>query len=171
MSQNDVFIEHMVTRQHTWKSRLIQMVGFLVAPVLSYFSMYISPMLPPIVFAGSLYLAWLIFTRQNVEYEYIVTKSEMDVDTILAKRSRKRLLTVDCNGFEILAPATARYANEINSQSIARRVDVCSSEHAENRWFAIFNDKEGKRTILFFEPDRRMLDAFQHFIPRKIQRP
>lgn len=167
----DVFVEHMVRRQHTVKTRLIQLGVLLAVPVLTLAAMTfpITQMLVPFVFLGGCYGAWQLFIRQNVEYEYIVTNGEVDVDKISARRSRKRLLTVDCRNFEILAPAVAKFEREMNSQSIVRRVDASSSVQSENRWFAIFNDKEGKRTILFFDPDRRMLEAFRPQIPRKIQ--
>lgn len=43
---------------------------------------------------GSLYGGYILITNMSVEYEYIVTNGEMDIDKIIAKRRRKRLITV-----------------------------------------------------------------------------
>lgn len=40
----------------------------------------------------------------SVEYEYIVTNGEMDIDKIIAKRRRKRLITVNARTFERFGP-------------------------------------------------------------------
>jgi hypothetical protein len=111
----------------------------------------------------------ILFRRLNLEYEYIVTNGEMDVDKIMGRRSRKRLLTVDCRNFDILAPYSPEFRAEYESQTIAATVDVSSHPEAPGRWFAVFHAKDGKRTLLIFEPNEKMLDAFRKYIRSKIK--
>ena len=40
----------------------------------------------------------------EIEYEYILTNDELDVDKIIARERRKHLLSVDIRTFEIPAP-------------------------------------------------------------------
>jgi hypothetical protein len=40
----------------------------------------------------------------NVEYEYIVTNGEMDVDMIQSKTNRKRLISFKCSEIERIEP-------------------------------------------------------------------
>ena len=161
----DVFMEHMVKRRPTTISRLIRFVVWPTVLLLTVLSLFfeVTASLAPFVFAGGCVGAWQIFIRQYVEYEYILTNGELDVDRITARRNRRRLLTVDCRRFEMLAAASQ--ASQTDNQSIFRRVDASSWPKSDKCWFAVFNDKEGRRTLLIFEPDERMLEACKPFVP------
>ncbi len=167
----DVYTEYMVRKKGDFRSVLFK-VGLIVAAVsLSVLVFFFDPTMVffPIVLAGSAYGSWWLISRQGVEFEYIITNGVMDVDRIMGRRARKRLFTVDCRDFEILAPVHSKFERDYNSQSIAVKVDVSSAPTAEGRWFAIFNNKEGKRTVMFFEPNERMLEVIRPLIPRKVQ--
>ncbi|MCL2747378.1 MAG: DUF6106 family protein [Oscillospiraceae bacterium] len=157
----------MIKRKPSLRSRLIQLSVWPAVVCLTILSMLFpeTAFLAFIVLVGGCYGAWHVFIRQNVEFEYILTNGELDVDRITAQRSRKRLLTVDCRVFEILAPCRSKYDKEMNAQNIDRRVDASSSPKSESRWFAIFPGKESKRTILFFEPNQRILDSLRPILP------
>ena len=167
----DVYVEYMIKRRPTLKSRLIQLSVWPAASCLAAVCMLFAAELVLFVLLGACWGAWQIFVRQNIEYEYILTNGELDVDRIIARRKRKRILTVDCRGFEILAPCHSSSAKEMDNQSIVSRVDASSSPKSENRWFAIFHGRENRRTILFFEPNQRILDSLKPFVsPQKFRR-
>ena len=171
MSGGETYIERMVPRQPTAGIRLVQVSFCLMPPILAFVCWSFPPTSSFAVFVlvGACFGAWQLFIRQNVEFEYALTNGEMDIDKIIARRARKRLLSIDCRRFEILAPVVSEFSAEINERNIVRRLDFSSSSQSEGRWFAIFMDQDNQRTILFFEPDQRMLDAFRTFIPRKVQ--
>jgi hypothetical protein len=123
----------------------------------------------PLTLIGSGWGLMMLFRRLDLEFEYIVTNGEMDVDKIMGRTTRKRLLTVDCRSFDILAPYKEEYRNEYSSQTIGNRIDVSSHPDSAGRWFAVFNAKDGVRTLLVFEPSEKMLDAFRIFIRSKIK--
>lgn len=172
----DVFVEHMVTQRPTAKIMMQKcalsfaavIVGLLPLWIAVFFGIDLTTLLPLTV-VGAVWGMIFLFKRLNLEFEYIVTNGEMDVDKIMGRSSRKRLLTVDCRNFDILAPYKDEHRSEYESQSIAKRVDVSSSVSAPGRWFAIFSAKDGARTLLVFEPNERMLEAFKTYIPRKIK--
>jgi hypothetical protein len=126
-------------------------------------------MMMPLSIIGSGWGMIIFFRRLNLEFEYIVTNGEMDVDKIMGRRTRKRLLTVDCRSFDILAPCRPDYSSEYESQTISSVIDVSSHSGAPGRWFAVFNAKDGSRTLLIFEPNEKMLDAFRKYIRSKIK--
>ena len=164
----DVFIEHMIKRKPTYKSRFIRLIVWPAAGLLTFTLLVLVPesfQFIPFVMAAGCYGAWQLFIRQSVEFEYILTNGELDVDRIVARRNRKRFLSVDCRRFEILAQCSSSVAGEMKSQRIVKRVDSSSSPKSENRWFAIFKGKDEKCTLLIFEPDQRMLDALKHVVP------
>ena len=165
--KHDVFIERMVIRKPSLRSRLIQLIPWLAVPILVFVALYflLDLSIALMVLLGGSFGAWQIFIRQYVEFEYILTNGELDVDRIAARRTRRRLLTVDSRHMEILAPCIPAYNREMNGTNIEKRVDASSSPQSDNRYFAIFRGKDSKRTILFFEPDQKMLNAFRAFVP------
>ncbi|MDR0294292.1 MAG: DUF6106 family protein [Oscillospiraceae bacterium] len=172
----DVFVEHLVTRRPTVKTMLQKCLLSLAAVVTALLPFILAglfgidlTMLAPVTFVGAFWGMILLFRRMNLEFEYIVTNGEMDVDKIMGRRTRKRLLTVDCRIFDILAPYKPEYRNEYESKTIVNRVDVSSHVNAPGRWFAVYHAKDGRRTLLVFEPSERMLDAFRLFIRSKIK--
>lgn len=49
-------------------------------------------------------LDYFIFQWTDIEYEYLYLDKEISVDKIMAKTRRKKLLTIDVNKVEIIAP-------------------------------------------------------------------
>jgi hypothetical protein len=166
---SDVFVEHMVVRRPTGavlaQKCLIALAAVALATV-SFFFLGGFALLPAF---GAGWGMIVLVRRLDLEFEYIVTNGEMDVDKIMGRRSRKRLFTVDCRAFDILAPYKEEYQKEIESRSITSRIDVSSHPGADGRWFAVYNGRDGVRTLLIFEPNEKMLNAFGLYIRSKIK--
>ena len=111
---------------------------------------------------------FLLYKEFDIEFEYILTNDELDVDKIIARERRKHLLTVKVTGFEILAPVKDEYKREYEQSSITKRIDVSSSPKSPNRRFAIYKD-EGDVVLLIFEPPKRMIDGIKTFIPLRVR--
>ena len=170
----DVFIEHMITRRPSVRSRLIK-AGILFAVIAVNLIVFVLSMifgqavsfLLPVVLIGSIWSGYKLARRQNAEFEYILTNGEMDVDRIFDRSTRKRLLSVDCRSFETLAPYKPAFWGEY--QSVSAKIDASSGSEDAARYFAVFPGKDNRRTLLVFEPNDRMMAAFRGLIPRKIQ--
>lgn len=102
----------------------------------------------------------------HVEYEYIMTDDEMDVDRITDKRSRKHVLSVSAKNIEMFRPFEEEYLKEITGE--LRRVDVSSGQKEAQRYFIVAPDKEGKKLFLIFEPNEKLLERFSHYNPRNV---
>ena len=147
----DNFNEWIVKRKKSavdWlTTAIIWMAGLLVL----YFSFgllavqnQLMPTVMLLVDAGVIYGMYRLLTAQNVEFEYSVTNGDMDVDKIIARRKRVRLL---------------------NDASITKRIDASSNTHAQNTCFAIYY-KNSEKVCLVFEPTQGMLDDFARCMPR-----
>jgi hypothetical protein len=164
----DVFIEKLVKKQKTPKDTLTA-IGLIVASLVVVF--FIIPMIPfvkgfLIFFIVAIpFFAYYVIRSQNIEYEYAYTNGELDVDKIVAESRRKRLLSVDCKDFEIVAKLSSdKYLEEY--KNIPNRIEAVSSMTSPDVYFAVF-ENGGKRTILYFEPDEKMIEAMWKYIPRK----
>jgi len=164
----DVFMEKIVKRKKDAKDHLIT-VGIILA---GFVIMLFVPIIPYIgslwlvINAGIIYLMYYLITSRDVEYEYIVTNGDLDVDKIVSKRKRKRIFSANCKEFDVVARLNSdKYDHE--ARNIKNRLELVSSMKSPDIYFATLNYK-GERTIIFFEPSEKMLNSFKTFIPRKV---
>lgn len=168
-------MEYIVKRKKSGKEFAI-IAGILLAlVVLLFVSMFLLLLFPAfssllfLLAAGLIFGAYWLITKQNVEYEYIVTNGDIDVDRIEHRRKRKRLMSVHCKTFDIIAPVgDPDHRGEENS-NVTRVLDVSSSPNSGRAYFALFS-KDGQRIKMIFEPTAKMLDNFSMFIPRSVFR-
>ena len=116
--------------------------------------------------AGIIYLGYRLQTRMNIEYEYLVTNDSLDVDKIISQRKRTRIFSSDCKSFDAIGMVHSRNHGPHVTED-ASVIFAASSMASEDLYFVLLRYK-GKKTVLYFEPDRRMLDSFRRFIPKKI---
>lgn len=158
----DTFIEQMIKQKASamdiLKKFLVGMLGATLSIVAMFFFLN-SPMLGPIallVAVGAVYLAVRVITAINYEYEYIYTNGEIDIDRIAGKRKRKRITTIKITSFDVFE----KYDFEKHSkEKFDVKIDAAISPLDEGTYCAIFNGKEGKRCLLLFSPNERLLEA------------
>lgn len=164
----DVFIEKMVTKKKDIYDYLTN-IGIIIAGFMALLvSIQIRSLraILPLLFPGICYGMYYLIKSRNIEFEYIVTNDELDIDKIVARKKRKRIFTASCKLFEILAKEESEhFTNDI--KKINNVIKCVSSNNSSNVYFAVLNYKNQK-TVLFFEPDERMLNSFKTYIPKKI---
>lgn len=166
----DTFMEKLVTRKKKMTDYLIitgAAVGslLLILVVLSI-QVLMQLGLSVLLAAGIAYLGYWVITSRNIEYEYIVTNGDLDIDIIISKRKRKRIFSASCKDFDIVSPIrSSRFDQSV--QSIRNRIDASSSIDSPDAYFITLNYK-GEKTLVIFEPTEKMLNNFRIFIPRKV---
>ena len=167
---NDVFVEYMVKKRMSAKDIALSIFLVVVALSLFVFCVFFAPMflgefafLGAIVGVAVIYLAYYLVSSMNIEYEFIVTNGEIDVDKIIARKKRQRLVTANARVFE----AFGDY-NPLDhvDKTYTSRVFACVSEYAPAK-FAVFTHVSLGKTLLVFTPDDRTVEALKKFIPLK----
>lgn len=166
----DVFMEKIVSKKKDFKDNLVVagiIFGALIA-ILFVMNFKIIQQLQIGLFlmVGLVYLAYRLITSRNVEFEYVVTNGELDIDKIISQRKRKRIFSASCKEFDIIARVKSNSFSQ-SVQSIKNRIDASSSVDSPEAFFATLNYK-GEKTLVIFEPDEKMLNNFKFFIPRKV---
>ena len=166
----DTFMEKLVTKKKGFKDQIIT-VGVILGAMILIMVILSIPVIAQLgigffIAAGIVYLGYRLITSKNVEFEYIVTNGDLDIDKITSRRKRKRIFSASCKEFEILSPVKSNSFSQ-SVQSIKSRIDASSSIDSPDAYFATLSYK-GQKTLLIFEPDERMLNNFKIFIPRKI---
>ena len=90
---NDQYLEEGIKCKDTGKNKGIR-VGLIILVAFTFFLVLINPALiiSPIV---AIALAVFIFSRLNIEYEYIYADGQIDFDRISGNAKRKTLMRVD----------------------------------------------------------------------------
>lgn len=157
----DAFCEYMVKRKIGIKEWLISALIIIIALVLIFLSLpWLFLGITAVFDAAVVYFSYVLISRFSVEYEYVLTNSELDIDKIYAKRKRDRVLSIDIKKFEICTPVGSQDAE-------ADIVKDFSSRTGEGAYFALFND-DGKKVKIIFNPSRKMLDIMKMYSPEKI---
>lgn len=164
----DIFIEKIVVKKKDAKDRLF-IAGIVLAVFILIFVVFNIPVINTMwLFFDALiiYVGYRLITSRNIEFEYIVTNGDLDIDKIISQRKRKRIFSASCKEFDIVAKVkSSNFTPQV--QNIKNRIVAVSSLDSDNVYFVTLNYK-GDRTVVFFEPDERMLNNFRTFIPRKV---
>ncbi len=172
----DSFMEYMIAQQKTpmliFKKLIIYILALLAGLIISLGFIIVNPRMfisfIPITLAAMIYIAYRINSSFDVEFEYIFTNGELDVDKITHKKRRTRLLTVHCKAFTCFAKVGDReHANEEND-NFARIVDASAKSKMHEDYYAVFF-LNGQKIKLIFNPTQKMIDLFKLYAPRVIK--
>lgn len=170
----DTYLEYLVKQKYT-PVKIILIIGiYLLAGVVSFLSFFLAVRNPLVmqfvvlIWAIFFFGAWWITQKMCVEFEYIVTNDEIDVDRIIAKKTRKRLLTVSVRSFDEFGIADKSKIDNIKKNGIKVVLDASSGSKNNDAYYAVFDNKKGERMLLIFNPTGRMLDTFKIYNPRVV---
>lgn len=165
----DVFKEQLVkklptTKEILMKAGLILATGLIVIAAVVYSPFLGSfALLAIMAGVGAVYGCIYLYPMLNIEYEYILTNGEMDVDKILGKKKRKRLLTFDvtkATAFGLYDPALV--ANEQFDNSI----HACIAPNLKSTYFMTFEHHSLGKCLFLFNPNDEMLKCVKEALPR-----
>ena len=168
----DAFIEKIVHKKKTTRDYLISTgiiaASFIVALIIMMFLTQFLAQFAFMLSIGAVYLGFRLQSLTNLEFEYLVTNGTVDIDKIISQRKRVRVFSADCKEFEALGRVKSKnYGPHITNG--AEQIFAGTHMESESLYFVTLSYKS-KKTVLFFEPDQRMLDNFRRFIPSKILR-
>lgn len=162
----DNFKEQLVTRKPDnsvfIKKAGIFVVSVFIAVVLFIFLDVMSLVLIALLFWG----AYFLIRNFDIEYEYICTNGDLDIDKIIAKSRRKRLTTVDLKG-----AADFGLTKDINLNKEYSIIDASSgnSQNEDTYYIACRDSKYGMCYVLI-SPNKDMLEVIKTYLPRTIRR-
>ncbi|MDI9470535.1 MAG: DUF6106 family protein [Bacillota bacterium] len=167
---HESFIEVLV-RPRRRPTDWMQTVGIIFAYLLLVylalvFVQYIAFLLPLIVFGGA-WGAWYAITSQSREYEYVVTNGDLDIDTVIARRRRRRSFQVKGKEIEVMASCSSDEYRQAESQKMQTR-DYTVKPGDPKNWFIISQFK-GQRQLTLISPEERVIRAMHRFNPSRVR--
>lgn len=168
----DTYTEQIVKRKKRAADYALIALSVFGGAVLSVVALLVNAMifgLGWIIVAFVWYGVYLLVNSRNLEYEYIVTNGELDIDKIIAKNGRKRIITVDFREIELCARVNDNEfrAQYENTAGIAQVLELAGDMKSDNVYFADFHSG-GERKRILFEPEKKVLDGLKQVNPRNV---
>lgn len=179
---NDSFMEYLIKKKKTSKdyilTALIILAGIVFSVVMlgvSFFGAMATKTygtgfsIGLVLIVVGWYGVYLLLTMRNVEYEYILTNSEMDIDKIMSKRGRKHLVEWDFKNIEICACVDdVNHVSEYKNSASKKVYDLTGDSATGKNYFVDYTDEKGVNVRVLFTPTSKMLEKARKFNMRKV---
>lgn len=168
----DVFYEQLYKKKKNLSMRLLQIaviaVAFILAVVIfMFFSIFgVGQLLGFLAVVGLAYGAYRLNMLFDVEYEYIYLNGEIDFDQIIAKNSRKRLITIKPDKIENYGIYDEKSKSHTENANIKKTFNF-DSGNGNTLYYIIINHKEFGKTLVIFEPEEKIRQDFEKRIQKQ----
>ncbi len=169
----EIFIEEMVRKTKTSRDYLLMggivalaavLVFIMVGVLMPMFSAFGSIIF--LLAAGVIYGAYYLIVSSNLEYEYSLVNTEIDIDKIMNKTRRKRITTASIRGLEAFGTKNSPDYNRYLTNSVVSKIYACSDKNADDVFFMVYNQGE-KKNMLIFNPSERIIEQIAKRNPQK----
>ncbi len=163
----DTFVEQIVVRKKTPAQILCAVLLMALASVLIVVLFLLLGQFMLILLFPIGYGLWRLLSGMNIEYEYCITNGDVDIDRIVARRKRQRVVSVSLAKLE----SAGRYrAEEWQGRQLDRTVIAAPSTKEDGLYCFSYRSKKKGYTLVIFQPDERVAAAFEHSLPRLLQK-
>lgn len=167
----DTYKEQLVKKAVTSNDHLRKAMLFVMAISISAILITLAMMMAPQFLLMGLFASGFIvygafyFGKEiEVEYEYLYTNGDLDIDKILGQRRRKRLVSGNIK----TVTEFGKYDDSIEFDQSKTVVDA-SSGFEEEHWYMAFSSKHYGECYLIFTPNEEMLDILINNVPKAIR--
>ncbi|MBU3227152.1 DUF6106 family protein [Clostridium algidicarnis] len=163
----DNFYEQLLTTKEHFAYKIANVLMYLIV-ILGVAGLILGKFLLFIVFV--LTAVGIFFFKKNlfIEYEYIFTNGEIDIDKIFEMKKRKRIISFNIKDVQIIAKDNSQYIKDfINKPN--KVINLYPPNYNGEIFVAILN--KGAETIMIkFAPDEKILNLAFKYNPRAIKK-
>lgn len=167
----DTFVEQIVTLRKTPLQKALVVIAWISASL--FMAICLAAYLLRILYPLSLLLiilgaavglgAWIVTKRMNIEYEYIITNGDFDIDMIVARQKRRRAVSVKCKDIE----SFGKYIPEEHvNKNYASKLFTCTVD--ENACYAVIRADGAGTKLLVISPNEKVKTALKKYISRTV---
>ena len=165
----DTYCEYIIKRKKGYKEVLAIAGIVLLGIILFYLVPGLVSMVPAISFLsyvamlGIAYGTYKLATNFNIEYEYTLTGSDLDIDKITNRAKRKRGISVARNEIDIVAPLGSDALPSLNNVEI-----IDASSHLKEAKTYVMTVNQDTKKAIYFEPNGEMITRLKERNPKKV---
>ena len=148
----DRFSEQLIRKASTGKDVFIRVLYSVIAAAIifvGFMLLYWNPLILVTLIGVVIWVLVLLMRDTFSEYKYIVTNDDLDIDKIIGKRKRKRLITVSLRSVKSIEPYES--GSTVNSNVVVMAHD----ETGEDMYVLICDHKSYGETAVVFNPTKR----------------
>ena len=161
----DVFKEQIVKKDPKTIDSLKRAGIIILAVILIIIAFLFIQGFAPIISLGIGFGAYMLMSFLNIEYEYVFTNGDLDIDIIYNRSRRKRLMTVNMKEIEIMAHIEDKvHAGDFSSAQ--ETIDYSSGTPNENTYIFLTTFKS-KKVRVIIEPNEKLLSAIAGVVSRR----
>lgn len=113
---------------------------------------------------GVIFLGLFFLSNSICEFEYAFTNGELDIDKIIAKRKRKRLITIEIKGITDFG----KYDDAPKAHS-GTTIIYAHDGTSDSTYYADFKSQKYGMTRLYFSPDEKTMNNINKYLPRNLR--
>ncbi|MBR2387384.1 MAG: hypothetical protein IKB02_01305 [Clostridia bacterium] len=167
---NEFQTYEVTTHQKIYGSWLVKRIVLIIAYVFYVLAAFIlgftTKITVPLLALVPVTLWMIIFFTwryTDVDYEYSMTSGYLTFSVIYGSRTRKQIFETQIKAMTLIAPYTDDYFDKAQRYAPEVEYRALSSKNAENAYFALFENRDGKKSIFIFEADDRALSIFKFY--------
>ena len=164
----DIFMEQLVEKKATGIDYLkkygFAVLGLLLAIGFMTVSLVLQFYLFMVVSAIILYFVVINLGSFGVEYEYIITNKEIDIDKISGKKKRKRLITLQLDSADFFGTYNPKNVGAVNATVIA------SDGSDFDQYLLVTNHRKLGKVALVFSPNAEFIELIKKGLPISLVR-
>ncbi len=163
----DIFCEYLVEKKSMsdnlkrWGLTLLCVVVCILSLYLCLFKFAGYLWLVPPIWGIAIYGTVILRRNYSLEYEYIFTNGQLDIDVIKGRARRKNLVSILCRNIQYMAP--------YNGENTSNReiIDTIYDEKRRGKYYADFS-QGGVAYRLLFQPPEKILSNMKKYNPRNV---
>ena len=169
---NDIFVEEIVKKEKTAVDKLTVFGMVLLSVLLSVILFFISALIPQfssiliVLIAAVVYFTYILSANFNLEYEYALVNSEIDVDKIAAKKRRKKMTTVNLRKLDFFGKSTGADFEKCLKDVSIKKVFACRQKKSEDNYFLVYSE-DATRKMLIFSPSDKIISVIEKVNPKR----
>ncbi len=154
----DVFFEQLVSVKRSLSSTILMVASIVFSVSLSVILFIFSEFFPILILliVGVVYGEWKLLGFFYKEYEYILTNGTLDIDKIIGKSSRSRVISFECSDIE----RVGRYNPQHPPVTDAKEKYNCAGGDA----YYILAKKDNRKILVVASFNEKMLEAIKKCI-------
>lgn len=160
----DTFFEQIISIKKSPAQIMIVALIWIVALLITFGAVMFLGSFSILAGFGLFYAAIKLSGKFNIEYEYIVTNTSLDIDKITNKSSRVRVLSLELPTVSRLEKFNPHAIANINSKEL---VIACNLK-SDDAYLLVCDDEKGKSKYLVFAPNNKVRSGMLKFIPKFI---
>ena len=161
----DVFKEQIVKREPRTIDSLKRAGIIILVIIVIIIAFMVIPGFAPVIAVAAGFGAYMLMGFLNIEYEYVFTNGDLDIDIIYNRSRRKRLMTVNMKEIEVMAHIDDKvHAGDFNSAQ--ETLDYSSGIPNENT-YAFLTTFKSKKVKVIIEPNEKLMTAIAGTVSRR----